>query len=978
MSSSKKSLPSTLGSPEIYESNEFSSSLKPASSLKDISPYEDDESAENLETGTYATDTEAIASEETDDSDSDSDDSDLEELIDESLSTTIILEIDEGTYVCLVCTCEIDRHSEIWSCHNCYRVYDLGCINDWAIRGSSTNAQKEWRCPACNVEQRSIPSKFTCWCGRVTNPKSDSLIPFSCGNPCNSKYQHCIHSCSSVCHPGKHPECGALGPVMNCRCGKHNQQLPCLVTPYKIGWTCDTPCDTKVCELGHKCSIGACHLGFCGPCKETIETRCYCGNSKQLVACLAADPKVCYEKDHRDNKFVGATSCGNIIIEYYDCGIHSEELICQPLPASTRKCKFNPDNVKTCYCGKTHAESLSRAKCTDPMPECDQVCGRLLNCGCTCLAKCHEGPCECYNIIETKCSCLSASYLVPCKALQEGFQPKCHHKCAAALSCRKHFHREECCEFEQIALKREREMRKQVRNRIRSNFEDQIITMEPIHICTRTCNQLKPCGMHYCEALCHSGPCGVCLESSNEDLVCHCGKTVIPAPVRCGTKIVCQEQCVRETACGHTPEPHRCHEDDKQCPKCTKLVTKRCNCGEKELKNILCSIDSVSCGKICNVKLECGHACNRACSRDCVEGNHADFKACYLVCQKIRKNCPHMCVSKCHYSEGTPCDAFRCKEEILYTCGCGRMSKKVQCGALLTEATRIGQTFSCDEECVSIKREEELRSIFYNSPRRFENPYPEVVTNVFRRQFNWCLKMEMIIRNFISDYQDCVAAELPTKKSIHFPPMSKPQREFLHNLALVFKLYSESQDREPKRSVFLCITNLSIMPAITIKQALDKEEDIERKRQQLEEMKLSQLDDALFNAILIRDVFFGVSKEDLEKNVKLILESHHDIKDYQIEWIKDSTFVFFDKHFLEMDKAKENELYILLKSFKKILREKLIAFDCKMCLVNDDVDHILKTDLNNFVTSRTVEVIKPDASNNLYSVLQGQQLDVEG
>lgn len=910
---------------------------------------------------------------DSEDADTDSDE-DLEPT-DESLSITIVQEIDDGTYVCLVCTSEIDRHLEIWSCQNCYRVYDLECINDWATRGSSTNARKEWRCPACNVEHSTIPSKFTCWCGRVTRPNSDSLIPFSCGNPCNAKYPHCVHSCSSVCHPGKHPECGALGPVMNCRCGKHHQQLPCLVTPYQMGWTCDTACDTVVCEMGHKCSIGGCHLGFCGPCKEKVEVKCYCGDEKKKIACLSIDPKVCYEKDNRENKFVGGVSCNNTIIEYYECGVHSEKLECQPLSPAILKCKYDPENVKTCYCGKTPAEEL-RSKCTDPMPECDQVCGRLLKCGCTCRSKCHEGECECSNIIETKCLCNNASYLVPCKALQQGFVPKCRHKCTAALSCRKHYHREECCEFEQVALKREREQRKQVRNRVRTNFEDLVLTMEPIHICTRTCNQLKPCGLHYCEALCHSGPCGVCLESSNEDLSCHCGKTVVPAPVRCGTKIVCQEQCVREKECGHPPEPHRCHDDDKLCPKCTKLVEKPCNCGAKLLKHVLCSVTNVSCGKICNVKIPCGHPCNRACSRDCVEGHHADVGACRLMCRKIRKNCPHMCQSKCHFSRKTLCDSSVCKEEVVITCECGRMSRNVPCGALMALPTKIGTIFGCDDECARVKREEELKSIFHNAPKTFENPYPESVVSVFRRQVNWCLKMESIIHNFVSDYKDCVAAELPAKKSLHFPPMSKPQREFLHNLAEVYKLYSESQDREPMRSVFLCITNLSTMPPFTIKQALDKEDDIEKKRIQLEEIKLSQLDDALFNAIVIQDVFFGVTKEDVEKNVREILQSHPEINESQVEWIKESTFVFYDKHFADMDKDKENELYILLKTFKKVLRDKLIAFDCKMCLVNDDIDHILKTDLNNVVVT-TVEDTKPEGFNNLYNVLQSQELDVE-
>lgn len=900
----------------------------------------------------------------------DTDESDDEQPVDESLSVTIVQEIDEGSYVCLVCTCEIDRHSKIWSCENCYRVYDLDCIRDWAIRGSSTTDRKNWRCPACNIEHSKLPSRFTCWCGRVTNPTAESFIPFSCGNPCNSKYPECVHACSSVCHPGKHPECGAMGPVMYCQCGNHKRQLPCLATPYKTGWQCTTPCQIQVCELKHKCPIGDCHLGFCGKCKETESVRCYCGGAVIALECLKIMPKKCVEKEERTKGFVGGASCGNTSIEYYNCGIHYEEFNCQPLPVRSLECKFDPRNVKSCYCGKMPAETLSRSKCTDKMPECDQVCGKPLKCGCTCLAKCHEGDCECWNIIETKCSCENSSYLVPCKGLQQGFSPKCHHKCMATLSCRRHTHREECCEFEKVALKRERDMKKQYRNRTRTSFEDQVLRMEPIHICTRTCNMLKLCKIHLCPALCHSGACGECLESSSEDLICHCGKTVIPAPVRCGTKIECHEQCPREKPCGHRPERHSCHGDDVACPKCTALVTKTCNCGANELKNIICSVQNVSCGKICTIRKECGHPCNSACNANCTSGVHANIDECQSMCRKIRLTCPHMCASKCHYGKNSSCDALKCKENVDITCGCGRLTKRVFCGASAAETTKIGTTFDCDEECLQAKREEELRKIFNMSPQ-LDSFYPTSVTNVFRRQQAWCLKMESIIRNFVSDYQDSIAADMKARKSLHFPPMTRPQRAFIHEVASVYKLYSESQDREPMRSVFICITELTSSPTSTIKEVLDKQDEIEQNRQQVENLKLNQLEMSFFNAIVISDVFFGITREELERNITELVKSYPDVKHWQLQWIKESTFVFYHQDFQKMDKELEDRLYILLKTFKKTLRDNLIAFDCKMCLVNESADFILKTDVNNVTVTESIE--EPQApSKNVFNVLQEQ------
>ncbi|GEQ72001.1 hypothetical protein JCM33374_g5687 [Metschnikowia sp. JCM 33374] len=884
----------------------------------------------------------------------------------EAISSTIIQEIDDGTYICLVCTCEIDRQSEIWSCQECYRVYDLDCIKDWAVRGSSTTGNREWRCPACNFEHSTLPNKFTCWCGRVKNPKPDSLVPFSCGNPCDAKYPNCVHSCSSVCHPGEHPQCGALGPVLKCHCGKHSQQLPCLATPYEHGWTCDSPCDVIVCPLGHTCSKGDCHSGFCGPCGQTVDASCYCGAHTISTKCSALVPKTCV---NNDTSFLGATACDDIIVQYFDCKIHFEELRCQPLTKDHPHCQFSPDVVKSCYCGKSPAQSLDRTSCTDPMPECDRQCGKLLDCGCECLAKCHEGPCECFNILETKCSCGYCTFLTTCKAVQQGFVPKCHRKCTAMLNCRRHWHREKCCEFEQVALKRERETKKLARNRVRSNFDDQVFTMEPSHICTKTCNLMKSCGLHRCEALCHSGNCGVCLEASNEDLICNCGKTVVPAPVRCGTKLNCQECCVRPKECGHEQELHKCHDDEKSCPNCTTQVAKVCNCGSKVIPNVLCSVENVSCGKICKVKKECGHPCNRPCSKDCTDGKHASPESCQFVCRKIKNNCPHMCTAKCHSSSNKACDAKKCTESVTVNCMCGRISRNVPCGASLTEESKIGQLIGCDDSCALAKREEELRLAFNMGVKPPTSSYSADVIKVYRRQTTWCSKYESEIRDFLSNYQDYINAGIKPKKSLHLPPMTSPQRKFIHELAQAYKLYSESQDKEPLRSVFLCITEASVTPPLTLKQTVDMEDEIEKKKVFLENLQQSQIDQSYFNAILIRDVFFGVSKDDVESNVKKILESYPEIENPSIHWIKDSTFAFSCDNFKDMDKEKEDKLYILSKSFKNVLREKYIAFDCKMCMVDDGVTLVLKTDSKN--VSKSLETTEPDVwQKNKYSVLE--------
>ncbi|GBL51469.1 hypothetical protein CAJCM15448_37430 [Candidozyma auris] len=294
-----------------------------------------------------------------------------------------------------------------------------------------------------------------------------------------------------------------------------------------------------------------------------------------------------------------------------------------------------------------------------------------------------------------------------------------------------------------------------------------------------------------------------------------------------------------------------------------------------------------------------------------------------------------------------------------FTCWCGRISNPkadslipFSCGNPCNK--NIWTLLECTEDCSRAKREEELRQIFNISPKGFENPYSEPILNVFKRQTNWCQKMESIMRDFIRDYQDLVAAGSPAKRTYHFPPMSKPQRDFIKELAITYKLYAESQDKEPHRFVFVVITDRTETPAMTILQALEKEREIELKRLQLEELKLNKLDEQPCNALLIRDTFFGVNESSVMKAVSEILNSYEEYKDFGIKCMKESAFVFHAPYLSEMDKEKEDKLYMLSKKFKSILREKLIAFDCKMCLVDEDITEILKVDTNNVMTNSSI------------------------
>ncbi|CAK9436454.1 uncharacterized protein LODBEIA_P10120 [Lodderomyces beijingensis] len=919
---------------------------------------------------------------------------------DESLGATIITEIQQAEYICLVCTGEIDQDSKVWSCQECYRVYDLECIKDWAIRGSSTSkTNKAWKCPNCKFESKKLPSKFTCWCGKVRNPERNLLMPFSCGSLCNYKYLDCIHRCLEPCHPGKHPTCGATGPVMKCQCGKEKRQLPCLITPYKKGWKCESECNKVLCDLKHKCNKG-CHSGACGKCQKKVDYKCYCGDTKLRGRCSKRVPIKCVGIDGKKS-WIGGGSCGKRKKYYYDCGEHYKVLECQPPPdkLEVSKCKFSPDVITTCYCGKTEMSNglnfEKRTRCTDPVPECDNICNKLLPCGCHCKFKCHAGECRCVSIFAITCACGHEQFSVPCKYAQSDQRPHCRHKCSALLSCRKHYHRKECCEFEQVALERERAKKKAIRNNLKTNVRDDIMSIEAAHICTQVCNRTKSCGVHQCQAMCHSGPCEVCLESTNDDLVCHCGKTVIPAPVRCGTELVCHEQCTRLKECGHPPERHECHSDNESCPKCTAFVMKPCDCGAKvDLPGIMCSQTRVSCGKMCQVPKKCGHPCLRTCSAKCTkEGVHAAPRDCQNMCQKVRLSCPHTCKLKCHLDKvgkSVNCDIVKCNENVTIGCACGNEKKKkqVKCGASVDNATAIGTILECDESCAAAKRDAQLRNAFgidgaaaassaIAALDESDSLYSDFVVETYAKQKKWCCNIENVVRTFIEDYNLQIENDIESpKRTHHFPAMTLPQRQYVHELCTAFGLYTESQDQEPRRSVFIVITRLTKLPSATVGDYLEMLELKKQEQSQVKELTQQEIDDALYNAIVIQDLFFGVTKEDIERE----LLQKEEMKDFVIQWIKESTFVLFNPaNFKSMDADSEKQLSTLVSSFRTVLREKSLAFDCKMCLVDYSASYLLKIDRKSSRESSepASSIAKKNQDKNTFNVLQNEEMSMQ-
>lgn len=893
------------------------------------------ESENNSKEAATPSDQDQIASDSdfTTDSEVSSDDDESEEY---DLATTILNEIKDESYVCLICTCEVSPHDSFWSCGDCYRVYHIKCIDSWSKKGSSTDAEGKWKCPACNSTHKKQKFQDKCWCKKVLHPQKNLLNPGSCGQTCGVPLDGCIHKCSLPCHPGPHATCNALGPIMKCHCGNHDNQWPCVLTPYLDGWSCEDVCQELLpCEL-HKCGK-VCHDGLCGMCEQFVEATCYCGKTKDTIKCHSKKPKKSFGKLKKDN-WIGHFKCSLFSDVTYDCGVHSERVSCEPTRLKALQCPLSPGLIKSCHCGQTSIEELNggvnRASCSDPIPSCSKICNKSLPCGHKCKWSCHEGECSpCYELIDSKCRCGFNSFVVPCRFLQQNNQPVCTRKCTSLLSCRRHRCNKICCADEQAAFTRERLRKKGMRNNTlptsnRNNRTEEAFNIEVSHICLQVCNKKLSCGNpdHVCQQTCHTGPCPPCLESSNDDLICHCGQTVVMAPVRCGTQLPeCHSQCIRELPCGHQQMPHNCHPDDIPCSRCTKTVEKWCNCGKKKVK-AMCYQEEVYCGDKCDKLLPCQHHCMESChSGECV---------CRSICGKKKKYCKHVDRSPCHYP--SRCDDSQiCNQMVKLKCKCGRIKRDVPCGASATRESCVDTVLECEVSCVIKEREEQLSQAFGFDLKSNENkvdvndiPYTSKTLKTYKLQQKWCSNIESILNKFLKS----------DDSSYHFKPMRREQREFVHEIAEAYLLFSESQDPDPHRSVFVTKRSDSSIPSMSLEQSLAAyERHLRESTKVLKKASSPQVKPKApdYNAILIEDCIFGVTRPDLEETIIPLLNEHKLIKNPELSWIGADKYLIIPEAHMSISRTVETELKSVVPLLKAMLNMKFLANTVKLVQLDD-------------------------------------------
>ncbi|KAI7868643.1 hypothetical protein BDF14DRAFT_542544 [Spinellus fusiger] len=703
----------------------------------------------------------------------------------DDLASGLAYELKTSKYECMVCWDVVRPAHATWTCDCCWAVFHIHCVQTWAtksLQDLSTNKMiTSWRCPGCQYTRTGVPKDYLCFCGKQRNPELNKyLTPHSCGQLCK-KSRLCPHPCVLPCHPGPCSPCTAMGPLLTCFCGRHSRQTRCADTDYSVqGYQCEEVCGEVLgCEK-HKCK-DMCHSGLCSPCTVEEVQLCYCGRHERTSRCGSG--KAIEIKGH-----VGHYSCGDVCDSTYACGYHRCEATCHPCESTPMKCPYDPSVVSTCPCGAEKIEVFGthqRTRCTDPMPSCGRLCPKQLPCGHPCQQTCHTRTCPpCKETVQVACRCQSTASTATCASVSEaegGDVPECSSVCRSMRQCGRHPCGIVCCP---LAKSKGGKKKRQGGS-------------DTAHECPLVCGRVLSCGKHPCQERCHKGRCPPCMEANFDEVTCHCQRTRLEPPIRCGTQLpLCPYPCQRPAACGHMRLlQHNCHPDEEPCPPCSILTTRTCVCGKTDLKSVPCYREFPRCGRLCDGLLECGkHRCIKTCHNGpCL----TDSEVCQQMCDGIR-SCGHPCKGKCH--PGACLESDPCSVRIRTSCECGQHVAEMPCRAT-GESSGSQHVLPCDALCAKVQRNRKLAMALDIQRDEAADTlsmddlgyYDATLREFYRDHVSWCVQVEKMLIEFCTS----------PRQTLHCKPMRSPLRQFIHRYAIHFHFTTEAVDHEPKRSVIV-------------------------------------------------------------------------------------------------------------------------------------------------------------------------------
>ena len=184
-------------------------------------------------------------------------------------------------------------------------------------------------------------------------------------------------------------------------------------------------------------------------------------------------------------------------------------------------------------------------------------------------------------------------------------------------------------------------------------------------------------------------------------------------------------------------------------------------------------------------------------------------RSCMQKCGLKRSDCGHPCAAQCH--PGQPCPTnVACKESVRIYCDCKRLSKIVPCG----QEGGIGlRALSCTAQCEVETRNARFRDALQLDDSTPRIPYPaELLEQVIALdQFEFVVRMERQLEQFLG---------LTGSANKTFGIMPTAQRWVLHQLSSYFNMDSESFDPEPRRSVRVIKSAVSLLPKMKLSDAV--------------------------------------------------------------------------------------------------------------------------------------------------------------
>jgi transcriptional repressor NF-X1 len=228
----------------------------------------------------------------------------------------------------------------------------------------------------------------------------------------------------------------------------------------------------------------------------------------------------------------------------------------------------------------------------------------------------------------------------------------------------------------------------------------------------------------------------------------------------------------------------------------------------------------------------------------------------------------------------------------------------------------------CTDFCAAAARSQQLSEALGSGGEKRTTPpgpveYPSTLLDFYKDNKIWCTTIEETMRSFCAD---------PAAKAKMFKPMRVELRQFVHELAEVYGLRSESLDEEPHRAVQISKTSGTFVPLTKLAHAVPASASA------LEQMKRPT---QAYNAFVLLTLQFGLTSSEL------------------MEALKVESKLAFDCHFtpdsenaylLPTEKSKagmspeqvEVELARLKPRFRQIVSKRELAGLLELCWLNKD------------------------------------------